>query len=125
MGPMVMYLGDEVLGTLRYPLGVVDVYADDALVGSRLAVRLERRRPHQELVAEHPEAPLVHAHCVRLSIDHLGAQIVQGAAHGLAQFRRGVHGPPKICQLQCPIRGHQDILRFEISVDHIVLVAIF
>lgn len=79
-----MYLGDEILGAGRYPLGVFDVNADDALVGGGLAVRLEGGRPHEELVAEHPEAPLVHTDGVVLSVHHLGTEVVQGAAHGLA-----------------------------------------
>eukprot|EP00968_Pinguiococcus_pyrenoidosus_P009874 scaffold770_cov255-Pinguiococcus_pyrenoidosus.AAC.27 len=119
---------DQVLGVVRdgqlifrRPLQV-DLL--DAPIRVRVRVRLKGGRPHQELVAEDAERPDVDALVVRFAFHHLRRKVVQGPAERLTPRSDRVHGPPKVCNLQLPQLPHQEVLRLDVPMDHVLRVAV-
>jgi len=73
--------------------------------------RLERRPPCEELVGQHPQAPVVHCTVVFLALDHLRGQVVQGPTQGAPPAVGGVNRPPEIGDLEVPRQTDQEVLR--------------
>lgn len=95
----------------------------DAVVRLLLLRRLERRAADEELVHEDAERPRVDALVVRLLAHHLRREVVERAAHRLAPQVRRVHRPAKVRDLHHPVRPDQQVLRLDVAVDHVLLVA--
>ena len=51
---------------------------------------------------------------------HLWGQVVQGPAHGAPPAVGGVHRPPEVGDLDVPLGVQQQILRLNVSVDHLI-----
>lgn len=84
------HFGGEVLGELQ-----IDVL--DAFVGLIVVVRLEWGEPATELETEDAQAPNVHSFVMGLLHYHLGREVIQRAAEGLASVVRRVDAPSEIC----------------------------
>ena len=72
--------------------------------------RLKGRPPCEELVGQHPQAPVVHRAVVLLALDHLRGQVVQGATQGATPTVGGVDRPSEIGNLELPGQPDQEIL---------------
>lgn len=59
-------------------------HLEDASVGLIVGVALKGRISHQQLVAEHPNAPQIHLLIVCSPLDHFWGQIVQSSTHCLS-----------------------------------------
>ena len=98
-------LADEVLRLLAHVRGEAEIQLADALVRHVLRLRFEGRMAAQKLVGQHADAPVVDGRVVVLVIDHLGRQVIQGAAHGVTAVGRRVCRPAKIGDLRLVLQN--------------------
>ena len=124
VGVLPQQLDDEVPGGARDVGGEPQVDVDDPLVGVLVGLGLKRRFTHQELVGEDAQGPVVHPLVVGLALDHLRGQVVQGPAHGGPPGAGGVHRPPEVGDLEVALHVQQQVLRLDVSVDHLHGVAV-
>ena len=61
---------------------LVTPYPGYPFVGLLVRVCLKGGLPNQEFIAKHPQAPEIHLLVMHPAFDHLGGQVVQGAAEG-------------------------------------------
>jgi len=115
---------DEVTGPLRDVRGELEVHLRDPLISLVVGLCLEGRLPYEELVREHPEGPQVDLLVVHVPLDHLGRKVVQRSAHRRSPRRRRVNGPPEIGDFKIAFCVEEQVLRFNIPVDHFFAVAV-
>mmetsp|Transcript_56218 Transcript_56218/g.182442 ORF Transcript_56218/g.182442 Transcript_56218/m.182442 type:complete len:307 (-) Transcript_56218:27-947(-) len=86
-----------------------------------LAGRPERGLANDHLIQEHTHRPHVQALVVTLAADHLRRQVVRRSAKGgaIASAAQDV-GPTEVCKLGVSITVQQDILGFDVSMDHLL-----
>ncbi len=58
------------------------------------------------------------------ALDHLGWEIVEGAAEGGAPVTRGVHAPAKVADLELAIDAKEEVLGFDVPVDDVLRVEV-
>lgn len=89
---------------------------------------LEGGLADEELVGEDAEAPEVDLLVVRVvggaGLDHLGGQVVEGAAHGLAAAVRGVDAPAEVGDLDLAVDADEDVLGLDVAVDDVLAVQV-
>jgi len=126
--PLVRILPEQLLhevpGPLRDVRGELEIHFRDPLISLVVGLRLEGRLPYEELVRENPEGPQVDLLVVHVPLDHLGRKIVQRSAHRRASRRRRVYGPPEIGDFKIAFCVEEQVLRFNIPVDHFFAVAV-
>mmetsp|Transcript_8454 Transcript_8454/g.20355 ORF Transcript_8454/g.20355 Transcript_8454/m.20355 type:complete len:255 (+) Transcript_8454:371-1135(+) len=78
----------------------------------------------RHLVQHHAEAPHVRLEVVRLVLDDFRTQVVGRSHHGLCVVFRGVQHPgnPEIPELHLPALVQKNVLRLQITVQHLALV---
>lgn len=92
----------------------------DALLCLLRLGRVEGRLADEQLEHEDAEAPDVDAVVVRLA-EHLGREVVEGAAEGRALVRRD-RRPAEVGHLCVVVGVEQDVLGLDVAVDHVVAV---
>ncbi len=97
--------GDEVARAGGHEGREAQVDVADAAVGGAVALGLERRTAHEELVGEHAQGPYVGGVVVLTGLHHLRGQVVQGAAKGGAARSRGMHGPTEVRNLNVALKN--------------------
>ena len=122
LGALLQEFGDEVdgRGADAGVRGELEVHLEDAAVGLAVADGLKGRHSKEELVGEDSQAPEVHEAVVRLPLNHLGREVVQGSAQGLAAVVGRVDGPAKVANLELPVEANQEILRLDVAVDDVL-----
>ena len=115
---------NEVLCAVGEEGGELEVDFGDAAVGLAVAVGLEGRVADEELVAEDAEGPDVHRLVVGLALHHLGGEVVEGAAEGVALGGGGVNGPSEVCDLDLALAVDEEVLGLDVAVDDVFLVAV-
>ena len=80
---------------------------------------------HQQLVAEHSDAPQIHLLVVHAPLNHLWGHVVQSATHRLPPQGGGVHRPAEVGNLRLSLEPQEQILWLYISVNHLLPVAVY
>lgn len=57
-------------------------------------------------------------------LDHLGGQVIERAAQGVAAGGRGVDGPTEVGDLHVVLRAQEEIFRLDVAVYHVLRVAV-
>ena len=78
--------------------------------------RFSRRRSH--LVDEYSEGPVVDALPVAGALDELRGEVLWGAAGGEGLVHDLLREAP-VHHLKVPVRGDEDVLRFEVTVHNL------
>ena len=123
-GILLQQAADEVLGILGDAAGEAEVDAGDATVRGRMSLGLEGRSADEELVQEDAEGPDVDHLVVLPPLDHLGGEVVEGAAQGVAAGGRGVDRPAEVGDLDLALRPDEEVLRLDVAVDDVLRVAV-
>ena len=85
---------------------------------------LEWRRTNNKLVRKHAECPIVDLLVVFSALDHLGWEVIEGAAEGGPPVTGGVYAPAEIANLELAVDAQEEILGLDISVDDVLGVEI-
>mmetsp|Transcript_26252 Transcript_26252/g.59573 ORF Transcript_26252/g.59573 Transcript_26252/m.59573 type:complete len:212 (-) Transcript_26252:129-764(-) len=117
-------LGDEVFRPSRHVGGKLEVDLCDPSVGLRVTLRFEGRIAHEKLVAENPERPDVDVLVVRLTLYHLRRKVVESSTERVPLRGWSMDGPTKVSDLDLALAVYQEVLRLDVSVDHVLLVAV-
>ena len=83
-------------------------HLDDAPVCLIVGSTLKGWVSHQQLVAEHTDAPQVHLLIVRAPLNHLWGQVVQSAAHCLPPGAGAGISDPDFPSFPCSLTGSPD-----------------
>ena len=57
-----------------------------------------------------------------MRLQHLGREVVEGAAHSVTPIVRRMDGPAEIADFDLAVQAHEDVLRFDVAVDDVFLV---
>ena len=113
-GVLLQQLPDEIPRVLRHPRGPSDVDPLDPPVRRAVALGLEGRDAHEELVQEHAEGPRVDLLVVLAPLDHLGGEVVERPAQRVPAGGRGVDGPAEVGDLDVVLRPEEEVLRLDV-----------
>lgn len=81
---------------------------------------VERRVKVEQLVGDNPKAVQINFMAVHVVVDHLRAQVFDGAADSLPDDR-GMHAAAEVRELDVVVVVKKDILQFYIPVHDIAL----
>mmetsp|Transcript_24980 Transcript_24980/g.60132 ORF Transcript_24980/g.60132 Transcript_24980/m.60132 type:complete len:362 (-) Transcript_24980:88-1173(-) len=121
---LLQQLPDQIPSVVRHPPRPPYIHPLNPPVRRAVALRLERRHPHQKLVQEHPQRPRIHLLVVLAPLDHLGGQIVEGAAQRVPTGGRGVDAPSEVGDLNVVVRTQQQILRLDVAMDDVLRMTV-
>ena len=57
-----------------------------------------------------------------MRLQHLGREVVEGAAHGVPPVIRRMDGPAEIADFDLAVQAHKNILGLDVAVDDVFLV---
>ena len=58
------------------------------------------------------------------ALHHLGGEVVEGAAEGVAARCGGVDGPPEVCDLELSRVSYEEVFGLDIAMDDVLSVAV-
>lgn len=98
-----------------------DVYVSNALVGFSMWIGFEWGFPYKKFVAKNAKRPQIDLFVMRRSHHHLRGQIIQSSTKSGSSGRGCVNWPTKIGYLKVPLYIQEQVLRFDITMYHLLV----